>query len=64
MRQRDPLRRAIDRDPGALAHAVRLLKWWAEDMSDDPQILEMVKQSREVARALTRFERAAKRPAA
>lgn len=57
----DALRAAVASDPGAFVHAVRLLRWWAEDASDEPKVVEMIKQSREVARALARIDRAARR---
>lgn len=56
----DPLRKAFFRDPGALAHAVHLLTWWAGDESDEPDVIEAIKQSKEVARALDRIDRAAR----
>lgn len=52
------LDRALARDPGALAHAVRLLRWWAADESDDPDVLERIRQSHEVARSLVRIDAA------
>lgn len=59
--KRDPLRAAFERDPGCLKHAVRILAWWADDHGDDPDVLEAIKQSREVARSLARLQRAARR---
>lgn len=56
----DRLRAAVANDPGALAQAVRLLRWWAEDCSDEPKVVEMIKQSKEVARSLERVDRAAR----
>jgi hypothetical protein len=47
----DALRAAVSHDPGAFVHAVRLLRWWAEDASDEPKVVEMIKQSIEVARS-------------
>lgn len=58
--KRDPLRVAVDHDPGALAHAVSLLRWWADDVSDEPDVVEKVKQSKECARAIGRIDRAAR----
>jgi hypothetical protein len=57
----DALRDALANNPGALRHAVRLLRWIAENEGDDPQLIEIVKQAREVARSLDRFDRAGKR---
>ena len=37
---------------GAAAQAIRLLRWWANDESDEPRVVEMIKQSRECARDL------------
>ena len=38
---------------GAAAQAIRLLRFWAEDASDDPKIIEACKQSREAASDLS-----------
>lgn len=38
-----------DRAHVAVLHAVRLLRWWAEDETDEPEILEIIQQSKEVA---------------
>lgn len=57
----DALRASVANDPGAFVHAVRLLRWWANDESDEPKVVEMIKQSHEVARALARIDRAARR---
>lgn len=50
---------------GAVAQAVRLLRWWAEDVSDEPTVVEHVKQSKECARdlaaSLARWKRAESR---
>lgn len=32
-RRRDPLRAAVARDPGALTHAVSLLRTWADELA-------------------------------
>lgn len=37
---------------GAAAQAVKLLRYWAVDGTDEPFILEMMKQSRECANDL------------
>lgn len=37
---------------GAAAQAIRLLRWWAEDCGDDPDVIEAIKQSKECARDL------------
>jgi hypothetical protein len=42
---------------GAIRHAVTLLRWWAVDATDDPGIIEMMKQSREAARELAAWDR-------
>jgi hypothetical protein len=57
----DVLRLAVAKNPGALAHAVRLLRWIDENEGDDPEVVEIKKQSREVARSLATFDRAARR---
>lgn len=57
----DPLRIAFERNPGALAHAVTLLRWWANDGSDNPEVIKIIRQSRDVARVLAQFDRAAKK---
>lgn len=31
---------------------IRLLRWWADDESDEPDVLEIIKQSKEAARDL------------
>lgn len=49
MTRNDPMVHA-----GALKHAIRLLRWLAENEGDDPEVIEVVKQSRECARALVR----------
>jgi len=56
---KDPLRRAYERNPGVLAHAARVLRWWANDASDDPRVVEMKKQARECARGLDKLDQAA-----
>jgi hypothetical protein len=48
-------------DIGTVKHAIRLLKWWADDESDDPGVREVIMQSVEVARAFTRDLRHPKR---
>lgn len=35
-------------------HAIALLRWWAEDATDEPEILEQIRQSRECAGELER----------
>jgi hypothetical protein len=37
---------------GAVAQAIRLLRWWAHDASDHPMVVEVIKQSKECARDL------------
>lgn len=37
---------------GAVKQAIWLLRWWADDGTDDPRILELMQQSRECARDL------------
>jgi len=37
---------------GAAKQAIKLLRWWAEDCSDEPRVVEMIKQSKECARDL------------
>jgi hypothetical protein len=39
---------------GALKQAIWLLRWWADDGSDAPEIVEMMRQSKEAARDLER----------
>lgn len=41
-------------DIGTLKHAIRILKFWADNEGDDPEIREAVMQTVEVARALIR----------
>jgi len=60
--KRDPLRTAYDHDPGTIRQAIRLLKWWADDESDEPEVIEAKKQSIEVVRSLRRIDRAGRRP--
>lgn len=45
---------------GAVSQAIRLLRFWADDVSDEPRIIEAVKQSRECARDLAASVRRAK----
>lgn len=39
---------------GAVKQALRILRWLATDVGDDPFVVEMVKQSKECARDLER----------
>jgi hypothetical protein len=38
-----------------LKHAIRLLRWWANDEGDAPAILKMIQQSKECADELEQF---------
>lgn len=40
-----------------IRHAIYLLHWWAEDESDDAEVLEMIQQSKECADALEALTR-------
>ena len=42
----------LERLRAAVTHAVWLLRWWADDASDEDDILEMIQQSTEVANEL------------
>lgn len=68
---RDPVLRAIARNPGAIGSAIRLLKFWAEvgadlgELQDWPRVREglvheAVMQSRETVRELVRINEAAR----
>lgn len=42
--------------PGAVGHAIHLLRWWAEDAGDQPDVVEMIKQSKECAGELEKWK--------
>lgn len=41
-----------------LRHAIALLTWWADDESDDPEVVEKIQQSQECVAELRQFETA------
>lgn len=53
---RDACDRAAHEEVGAgvhtVKHAIDLLRWWADDLGDDPDVLEHIKQSLECAQEL------------